>query len=130
MILRALLAWFALMVVAVLNGTLRVALLNRRLGERTGHAVSTAMLCVLILGVTGLLVAWIGPASSRDALRVGTLWLALTLAFEFGFGHFVARKPWRELLADYDISAGRVWVLVLVTTLFAPLLVGRARRVW
>ena len=130
MILRALLAWFALMVVAVLNGTLRVALLNPRLGERTGHALSTAMLCALILGVTGLLVGWIRPASGGDALRVGTLWLALTLAFEFGFGHFVAGKPWRELLADYDISAGRVWVLVLVTTLFAPLLVGSARRVW
>ena len=130
MILRALLAWFALMVIAVLNGAFRVAVLNPRLGERTGHVISTVMLCALILGVTGLLIGWIGPSSIRDGARVGAMWLALAVTFEFGFGHFVARKPWQELLVDYDIAAGRVWVLVLVTTLFAPLLMGRARRIW
>jgi hypothetical protein len=69
------------------------------------------------------LLAWCG-------VSVGGLWLALTLTFEFGLGHFIAHKPWHELLADYNIVAGRVWILVLVTTLGAPLLTSRARMVW
>ena len=130
MILRALVAWCGLMAVAVANGTFRVAVLNPRLGERTGHVISTVMLCALVLILTGLLVPWIAPASPRDAVVVGAVWLGLTLAFEFGFGHYVAGKPWSVLLADYDVAAGRIWILVLITTLSAPFILGRARKVW
>ena len=123
------LAWGVLMLAAVLNGTLRVALLNPRLGEAAGHIVSSLMLSFLILLLGWVLVPWVGPRSPGDALVLGALWLLLTLAFEFGFGHFVARKAWHELLADYDVAAGRIWVLVLLTTFLAPLIVARVRRI-
>ena len=35
------------------------------------------------------------------------------MLFELGFGHWVAGHPWSRLLADYDLLAGRIWVLVL-----------------
>jgi hypothetical protein len=41
----------------------------------------------------------------------------------------VFRKPWNELLADYDVLSGRMWVLVLVTTTLAPLLTANMRHV-
>jgi hypothetical protein len=44
----------------------------------------------------------------------------LTLAFEFGVGHWVFRNSWEKLLHDYDLSSGRIWILVLATTLLAP----------
>jgi hypothetical protein len=47
--------------------------------------------------------------------------VGLTLGFEFLIGHYVMHKPWAELLADYDVSSGRIWIAVLVTTLLAPL---------
>jgi len=127
-ILRGVLVWCVLMGTAVLNGTFRVALLNPRLGEPTGHIVSSLMLSLFILLLAWVLVPWVGPSSSAEALAVGGLWLLLTLAFEFGFGHFVAHKPWSELLADYNIAAGRVWVLVLLATFLAPLVATRLRR--
>lgn len=117
------------MVAAVLNGTFRVALLNPRLGERTGHIVSSLMLSVLVLLLAWMLVPWIGARSAGPALELGGLWLLLTLGFEFGFGHFVAHKAWGELLADYNIAAGRIWTLVLLVTFLAPLIVARVRRI-
>jgi hypothetical protein len=33
-----------------------------------------------------------------------------------------------ELLADYNVAAGRIWVLVLVTTMLAPLLTAYMRQ--
>jgi hypothetical protein len=48
------------------------------------------------------------------------------VAFEFGFGHYVSGAPWTELLADYDVRAGRLWPLVLFTTIVAPSLWGAA----
>ena len=51
----------------------------------------------------------------------------LTLAFEFLAGHFLFRNTWERLLADYNLAQGRVWILVLVTTLVTPVLVHAAR---
>jgi hypothetical protein len=55
------------------------------------------------------------------------LWVALTLAFEFLAGHYLFHKPWAALLADYDLSRGRIWILVLVATLLMPLWLARER---
>jgi hypothetical protein len=51
----------------------------------------------------------------------------LTVAFEFGFGHFIAHKPWSELRADYNVLRGRVWILVLITISAAPYIAARLR---
>jgi hypothetical protein len=58
---------------------------------------------------------------------VGILWAVLTVAFEFLAGHYAFGHPWPELLADYDLLRGRVWLLVLVTTLVAPRWAWRVR---
>ncbi len=61
------------------------------------------------------------------ATAVGGLWALLTLGFEFGFGHSVRGTSWAELLADYDVSRGRIWVLVPIATAAAPALVRAAQ---
>jgi len=128
MLVRAALAWLAILVLAILNGALRQALLIPRLGERVGYIVSTVLLSTLVVGATWILLPWIRPPTARDAWLIGCLWLALTLAFEFLGGHYLFKTPWDRLLADYNVAQGRIWVLVLVTTLLAPILVQALRR--
>ena len=120
MIFRAATVWFLLLVVAIANGVLRELLIVPHLGSQTGHVISTLILSAAIVAVAFLLVRWIDPADRSAALGVGGFWVALTLAFEFLAGHFLFGKPWPELLADYNLAAGRVWILVLVATLLAP----------
>jgi len=124
MITRALVIWIVLLVLAVANGGVREALLIPRLGEGKGRALSTITLSLAILLLTWLSLRWMHPSSLGDAWTIGGLWLALTLAFEFLAGHFVFRKPWSELLADYNVLAGRIWILVLIVTALAPYLVA------
>ena len=52
---------------------------------------------------------------------VGTVWVALTVAFEFVAGHYVFGNSWERLIADYNVFRGRIWILVLLMNLFAPL---------
>ena len=127
MILRALAVWLLLLILAVLNGGLRDTQLSPRLGDTVGRGISTLLLCGLIVLATWLTIGWIRPGGSREALVVGALWVALTLAFEFGVGHYGFGKPWPELLADYDLSRGRIWIAVLVVTLLAPWWTARSR---
>jgi len=115
------------MVLAILNGLARNSMLTPRIGEQSAHVVSTITLCGLILILTWVTNPWIGPGTMKTAFSVGVLWFALTVSFEFLAGHYVFKHPWEKLLAVYNLSRGRVWILVLVTTLLAPLLVERMR---
>jgi hypothetical protein len=128
MYLRAVVVWMAQLVTAIVNGAFREAVLVLRLGTEAAHVASTLLLCGAILAVTTIAVRWLALPGIGAAFRIGVLWVGLTLAFEFGAGHYLFGHPWERLLADYDLSAGRVWPLVLVTTLFAPAVARRLRQ--
>jgi hypothetical protein len=121
MILRLVLIWFGLLILAILNGGFREALLVPRFGRGVGQPLSTVMLSLLIAGLGWIALPWIAPRTLQDAWTVGILWVVLTLAFEFLGGHFLFGKPWPELFADYNIFAGRIWVMVLIVTLMTPI---------
>ncbi|MEO8029784.1 MAG: hypothetical protein ABJC74_12435 [Gemmatimonadota bacterium] len=118
--LRTLLIWFALLLIAVVNGGIREILLVPRIGIEAGHALSSITLSAGIVLVTWLTLSWVGPASARQAWLIGLAWLVMTLVFEFGFGHYLRGQPWRVLLEDYNLLNGRIWLLVLLTTAVAP----------
>jgi len=121
------LLWLGLAVLGVLNGILRNALYSDILGELRAHQVSTIVLIVLIGLYTWLFSLIWKPESSMQALFIGLIWLVLTILFEFVFGHYVIGHPWSRLFSDYNIMQGRIWSLVLLWTLVAPLVVYKLR---
>ncbi|TCO83663.1 hypothetical protein EV699_10147 [Plasticicumulans lactativorans] len=123
---RYLLAWLAMIPLAIANGALRELGYARRMGERRAHQCSTLTAIVVFGAYIALVVRTWPPASAAQALAVGLLWLVLTVAFEFGFGHWGRGLPWRALLRDYDLRAGRLWPLFLAWLALAPWLFHRA----
>lgn len=121
MMARAFLAWLVILGPAILNGAFRQSVLIPRMGDRAA-IVSPLLLAALIVVATLVLLPWIRPGTSRDAWRVGVFWLGLTLAFEFLAGHYLFGDPWANLLAEYNVLRGRVWILVPLTSLLAPVL--------
>jgi hypothetical protein len=121
MIPLAILIWFGLLTLAILNGGFREGVLVPRFGRGVSQAVSTIILSVLILLAGWISIPWIGPRTLQDAWTIGILWATFTLAFEFLAGHFIFGKPWSELLADYNLLAGRIWIMVLIITLITPI---------
>jgi hypothetical protein len=77
---HAVVIWFAILVVAITNGAVRVDLLIPRFGQDLGHVLSTISLCVAIFAVTWASIEWIGAVTRNDAITVGLLWLAPALA--------------------------------------------------
>jgi hypothetical protein len=113
-----------LLVAMMANGFVRVQVMEPRLGEVLARQVATVMGVAIVILVAGTFVRRLPHAGSADLLGVGVLWLLLTLAFEFLFGHYVMGASWPELLADYDVLAGRFWPLVLLAVLLGPWLWG------
>jgi hypothetical protein len=115
MTVRAVAVWWLLLLLAVLNGGVRDTWLSPRLGDPIGRAISTLVLCGLIFLATWVTIGWIRPTSTGAALRVGALWVVLTLAFEFGVGSLrireavagAARRLRPEPRANLDRGSGR-----------------------
>jgi hypothetical protein len=127
MVMRAVLVWCALLVIASVNGIAREAALIPRFGDVAGRAVSTLALSAFIFMLTWFSIGWIGPRSARQAWAVGVIWVGLTLAFEFLAGHYVFHNAWSQLLEDYNVIRGRIWILILITTLVSPRLCAGLR---
>ncbi|GAB4092532.1 hypothetical protein [Flaviaesturariibacter terrae] len=116
---RYLLLWFPLLLIAILNGTLRDLGYRRVLGELRAQQLSTLTLLLLLALYIGFVLRRYPPASAAQALGIGVLWLLATLAFEFGFGRWRGHS-WSDLLADYNLLRGRLWLLVPLWVAIAP----------
>ena len=117
-----------MVLIAVGNGAFRDFVMQPRLGELHARQASTVLLIVLFaIYMAVVFRRWPLP-SARQAALVGAAWLALTLAFEFGLGHFVSGLSWRDMLADYDLLSGRLWILVPLWVALGPCLFQRWRR--
>ena len=125
MILRYVLAWIPMMFIGIINGTLREVTYGKMLSELRAHQVSTITGALLLgLYIWAIIRLW-NPASLQQAVLIGVLWLSLTIVFEFLFGHYIAGHPWSHLLRDYNLLAGRIWLLILIWIAVAPMLFYR-----
>ena len=122
--LRPVAAWLLILSLASVNGALREAVLLPRLGAPVAVVLSGLLLAALIVVVSVALAGWLRLTSVSRCLAVGTLWLGLTLIFEFGFG-IMQNRSWAEMLEAYTFKDGNIWPLVLIVTLAAPLVAGR-----
>lgn len=123
MVAKYLLVWFLLAIAAVTNGIVRQSTYGKAVSDLTAHQISTVT-AILASGA----IVWIAnrfwPVESpSQAWTIGFIWLAMTIAFEFGFGHYVAGHSWDKLLADYNILRGRVWGLFLVWVTIMPFVI-------
>jgi hypothetical protein len=124
---RYLAAWLGLVVLAFFNAAIRQVAYATYVGELAAHQISTLTLCVLV----GLYAWALGGIwrlkSPSQALGVGLMWMVLTIAFEFGFGHYVVGDSWDKLLRAYNILDGRVWGLFILWVALAPYVFYRTR---
>jgi hypothetical protein len=120
------LAWLGGAAIGVANGVAREATYAKRTSEQAAHQISGATAIAAFAGYFWILQRrW--PLNERDeALTVGLVWAALTVSFEFAFGRLVAWRRWSELLADYNVSRGRLWPLVLLWLGIGPEIIRRS----
>ncbi|MBD0344472.1 MAG: hypothetical protein ICV63_06485 [Coleofasciculus sp. Co-bin14] len=125
MILRYILAWIPMIFIGIINGIVREVTYGKYLNELRAHQVSTITGVLLFSFYIWALTRLWSIESPEQALIIGFIWLGLTVVFEFTFGHYVAGHSWSRLLSDYNILAGRVWIVVLIWIAIAPLLFSR-----
>ena len=129
MIAKWIALWFPMIVIMIGNAALREKLYGPAVSELAAHQISTLTAVVFIGAYVWLITGFFGVHGIKQAMQIGATWLALTIAFEFLFGHYVMHHSWSRLLADYNIFKGRVWGLFLVWFAACPALCSWLRKI-
>jgi hypothetical protein len=114
--------WLIIGACAFLNGAIREKFIAFRIGEQPAHVISSIILAVLVFLVASFFIRAKSITEPNKLLLIGGFWVILTMSFEFLFFHYVVGEPWSELLADYNIFKGRIFVLVLLSQFLSPII--------
>lgn len=117
---KLVLAWAGLLLLAVINGAARDFLYLDIFGLQRAHQISTITLLLIMTIYCYFVFYYRRLNSMSEAVKAGLLWVALTLAFEFLFGHYVGGHSWEKLLSQYNLPAGNLWVLIVIWTGVLP----------
>lgn len=60
-----------------------------------------------------------------DSIKIGGLWLIMTIIFEFSFGGLIMGNSIEKLIADYNPLEGKTWAFFLVFMFVAPYFVAK-----
>ena len=126
-LIRAMLWWVAILIMAILNGILREKLLIPSIGSFAALMTSGLILSCLIFLVSCIAMPGLGRLTNAQYWIIGLVWLVMTLIFEFSFGLFVQHKELSELLQAYTFKDGNSWPVVLASTLISPRLAAHLR---
>lgn len=115
--------WLLFIPIPIINGILRESWYKKKAGEIGSNIIGFFVLSSMFLGYTYLFFKnQILGFSNGELFLMGTLWLVMTLIFEFGIG-LVAGRSWKYMFVDYNVMKGRLWPLTLIVIFWAPFLI-------
>ena len=119
--LRIFLVWLSIIPLAIANGAFRQEVLIPLLGEAIAQPISGTLLIIIIFIVAYIFLK-VKDFSNKKCLFIGLIWVILTICFETIFGLAIGISL-EELINNYDITTGNLWLVVVLFTGITPLLV-------
>jgi len=92
-------------------------------GELGAHQIGMSTRIVYIFVFAYFMLRYAKKYAVKDLVSIGFLWLGLELLFEWG-GSLAIGRSVQEILIGWNIFNGFMWPFVLLTYLFANLLIG------
>lgn len=127
--LSALGIWFVFLVVAIINAWVRERFFFKKLGDLRSHQLSSILFIIAIFLITFFWLKFTDFSMNvNESLIIGLIWFLFTIGFEFFAGRYLFGNSWKKLLNDYNLLKGRLWVLVLLSLLFASYLLIRTNQ--
>lgn len=123
--LLAICIWIMIIPIAILNGGFREYVLIK-LGV-LARPLSGIILSVCIFVVAFFFVPKIKNCQKRDYYVFGIIWFILTNLFDLVM-YIKGGDGFIDLIKAYNFLTGNTWILVGLTTLFAPTIVMKIKK--
>ena len=122
--LHSLWFWFILLTLAIINGITRDLTYKPLLEPYIGiwaHQISCLTGIILFFTAIYIFLKYIKANYTRyDLFGIGTMWMIMTIIFEFTFGYFYRQSSWEEMFAQYHFWKGDLWIFVLLSVIIIP----------
>ena len=127
-LLRSLVVWTVIIRAESIHGTARALFLQPYVGDLQARQIGVITGSIIIFVIVFALIRWVGARTVSQLLRIGCLWVVLTLAFEIGLGRLVMGYSWERIISDYNIVQGGLLSIGMVVLLFAPVVSAKMRE--
>ena len=117
--------WLLLTPLGILNGGLRIYITEPMLGS-IALPLSSIILSILIIILSYFLVPKIGECTTKEYVFIGIMWAILTNIFDI-IVTMIENRPISDFFKMYDVTTGNLWVIVIIVTLFTPVVIGKIR---
>jgi hypothetical protein len=125
---KAIAIWLIFIIAESLNGTIRIFWLIPTFGDSLAHQLSFVTGAALIVAIATLFVPWLHLSRFSEMIKVGFLWMLLTILFEIGLGRFVFGYSWGQIAADYNLLQGNLMSLGLILLVLSPVIGVKIRE--
>ena len=127
MVLKQILLWLPMIVIAFTNAMLRELIIKKYFNEFHAHQLSTITLIILCSIYIWFIYTLLGVHNLRQAFLIGGLWTLMTIGFEFILGR-LTKKSWEDLFRNYNLLDGHLWVIFLFCLFLLPALAHLLRH--
>ncbi len=118
--IKSMVVWLIFILAESLNGAVRMVWLVPSLGDRTAHQISFFTGSIVVLAIATLFIRWLQVTRVSQLLRIGVLWVVLTVGFEMILGRVILGYSWTQIAADYNVLNGGLMPLGLVWLMLSP----------
>lgn len=126
-LLRGLMVWLVIIAMEFLHGTARIVWLEPLVGDFRARQISVFTGSLMILAIAFLFIRWLRASQVTQLLRVGLLWLVLTIGFEIALGRFIMQLSWERIFSDYNLLRGGLMPIGLLVLTLSPLITAKMR---
>lgn len=127
--IKAILYWFILLMLALINAGIREFTYKPFLTPHIGmwaHQLSTLTgIIIFFIAIYFFLKHTNKIYSQKDLIFIGTIWIFMTLIFETSLNIFLRGLTISQTIETYYFWNGETWVFVLISLIISPLIADR-----
>lgn len=126
---KSLAFWLVLLVLALLNATIRETtykpLLTPYIGLWAHQVSSITGIALFYTGIYFYLKRVKESYSNKNLFIVGSMWIVMTIIFESFMNIYIRHLSFEQVLQTYYFWKGDTWFFVLLSLLVSPLIASR-----
>lgn len=107
----------------VINGNIRVRLLQKIFTLKRAKKVSFFSGITIIYIICWIALPWIDPKDYQDCLFIGTTWFIIMLSLDIYFARYVFKMKWQLIIDDFNPLKGNLLSIGMIFLLLCPALV-------
>jgi len=123
MLFKALIVGLLIALGEVINGNIRVRLLQKKFMLKRAKKLSFFFGVTIIFIISWITLPWIAPKDYQDCLMIGSLWFIIMLCLDIYFARYVFKMKWHDIIADFNPLKGNLLSIGMLFLLFCPTIV-------